>query len=109
MKNKHCVDSSASDLNTHQKDELERLLEEFEHTCIRSVQYSTAGITSSLGKVSGLNDFLQSLPASTGALTTNISMDYRRARGYTVVLLCRDTGGLTNTSTVYVTISRCLQ
>eukprot|EP00731_Ephydatia_muelleri_P015901 Em0009g325a len=32
-------------------------------------------------------------------------MDYRRARGYTVVLLCSDTGGLTNTSTVYVTIT----
>ena len=45
------------------------------------------------------------LNPSTGALTTNISMDYRRARGYTVVLLCRDTGGLTNTSTVYVTIT----
>ena len=46
-----------------------------------------------------------SLNASTGVLTTNISMDYRRARGYTVVLLCSDTGGLTNTSTVYVTIT----
>eukprot|EP00731_Ephydatia_muelleri_P015910 Em0009g334a len=46
-----------------------------------------------------------SLNPSTGVLTTSISMDYRRARGYTVVLLCRDTGGLTNTSTVYVTIS----
>eukprot|EP00731_Ephydatia_muelleri_P015768 Em0009g192a len=45
------------------------------------------------------------LNASTGVLTTNISMDYRRARGYTVVLLCRDTGGLTNTSSVYVTIT----
>eukprot|EP00731_Ephydatia_muelleri_P015795 Em0009g219a len=45
------------------------------------------------------------LNASTGVLTTNISMDYRRARGYTVVLLCSDTGGLTNTSTVYVTIT----
>ncbi|KAL5481375.1 hypothetical protein EMCRGX_G021514 [Ephydatia muelleri] len=40
-----------------------------------------------------------------GALTTNISMDYRRARGCTVVQLCSDTGGLTNTSTVYVTIT----
>ena len=46
-----------------------------------------------------------SLNPSTGVLTTNISMDYRRARGYTVVLLCNDTGGLTNTSTVYVTIT----
>ena len=46
-----------------------------------------------------------SLNPSTGVLTTNISMDYRRARGYTVVLLCRDTGGLTNTSSVYVTIT----
>ena len=45
------------------------------------------------------------LNPSTGVLTTNISMDYRRARGYTVVLLCRDTGGLTNTSSVYVTIT----
>ena len=45
------------------------------------------------------------LNPSTGVLTTNISMDYRRARGYTVVLLCSDTGGLTNTSTVYVTIT----
>ena len=45
------------------------------------------------------------LNAATGVLTTNISMDYRRARGYTVVLLCSDTGGLTNTSTVYVTIT----
>ena len=45
------------------------------------------------------------LNPSTGALTTNISMDYRTARGYTVVLLCRDTGGLINTSTVYVTIT----
>ena len=41
------------------------------------------------------------LNASTGVLTTIISMDYRRARGYTVVLLCSDTGRLTNTSTVY--------
>ena len=46
-----------------------------------------------------------SLNQSTGALTTSIRMDYRRARGYTVVLLCRDTVGLTNTSTVYVTIT----
>ena len=46
-----------------------------------------------------------SLNPSTGVLITNISMDYRRARGYTVVLLCSDTGGLTNTSTVYVTIT----
>ena len=46
-----------------------------------------------------------SLNPSTGALTTSIRMDYRIARGYTVVLLCRDTGGLTNTSTVYVTIT----
>ncbi|KAL5481534.1 hypothetical protein EMCRGX_G021718 [Ephydatia muelleri] len=46
-----------------------------------------------------------SLNPSTGALTTSIRMDYRRARGYTVVLLCRDTGGLTITSTVYVTIT----
>ena len=45
------------------------------------------------------------LKPSTGALTTNITMDYRRARGYTVQLLCSDTGGLTNTSTVYVTIT----
>ena len=45
------------------------------------------------------------LNPSTGALTTNITMDYRRARGYTVQLLCSDTGGLTNTSTVYVTIT----
>eukprot|EP00731_Ephydatia_muelleri_P015892 Em0009g316a len=45
------------------------------------------------------------LNPSTGALTTNISMDYTRARGCTVVLLCSDTGGLTNTSTVYVTIT----
>eukprot|EP00731_Ephydatia_muelleri_P015774 Em0009g198a len=30
-----------------------------------------------------------------GALTTNISMDYRRARGCTVVQLCSDTGGTT--------------
>eukprot|EP00731_Ephydatia_muelleri_P015798 Em0009g222a len=45
------------------------------------------------------------LNPSTGVLITNISMDYRRARGYTVVLLCSDTGGLTNTSTVYVTIT----
>ena len=43
------------------------------------------------------------LNPSTGVLTTNISMDYRRARGYTVVLLC--CGGLTNTSSVYVTIT----
>ena len=42
------------------------------------------------------------LNSSTGALTTNITMDYRRARGYTVQLLC---GGLTSTSTVYVTIT----
>ena len=46
-----------------------------------------------------------SLNASTGALNTSISMDYRIARGYTVVLLCRDTGGLTNISIVYVTIT----
>ena len=46
-----------------------------------------------------------SLNPSTGVLTTNISMDYRRARGYTVVLLCNDTGGLTDTSTVYVNIT----
>ena len=45
------------------------------------------------------------LNPSTGALTTNITMDYRRTRGYTVQLLCNDTGGLTNTSTVYVTIT----
>ena len=45
------------------------------------------------------------LNPSTGALTTNITMDYRRTRGYTVQLLCSDTGGLTNTSTVYVTIT----
>ena len=45
------------------------------------------------------------LNASTGVLTTSISMDYRRARGYSVVLLCRDTAGLTNASTVYVTIT----
>ena len=44
------------------------------------------------------------LDPSTGALTTNITMDYRRARGYAVQLLCSDTGGLNNTSTVYVTI-----
>ena len=43
--------------------------------------------------------------SSMGVLTTNISIDYRRARGYTVVLLCSDTGGLTNASTVYVTIT----
>ena len=45
------------------------------------------------------------LNPSTGALTTNITMDYRRTRGYTVQLLCNDTEGLTNTSTVYVTIT----
>ena len=45
------------------------------------------------------------LNPSTGALTTNITMDYRRTRGYTVQLLCNDTRGLTNTSTVYVTIT----
>ena len=45
------------------------------------------------------------LNPSTGALTTNITMDYRRTRGYTVQLLCSDTGRLTNTSTVYVTIT----
>ena len=45
------------------------------------------------------------LDPSTGALTTNITMDYRRARGYTVQLLCSDNKGLTNISTVYVTIT----
>ena len=45
------------------------------------------------------------LNPSTGALTTNITMDYRRTRGYTVQLLCSDTGGLSNTSIVYVTIT----
>ena len=45
------------------------------------------------------------LNPSTGALTTNITMEYRRARGYTVQLLCSDIGGSTNTSTVYVTIT----
>ena len=45
------------------------------------------------------------LNTSTGVLTTNITMDYRRTRGYTVQLLCSDTGGLNNTSTVYVTIT----